>query len=368
MHVDPIKRTTFCRHLCLATEAVQACVDSSCAHAASNHWKLWLTICGKLQIYPYLQENVAGFNGIPFLQVFAMRYRLGDIAPRGNAVRARTVEDALRSIAQEMAAVGSPDPRMNTFGKIDFRLTSLWRAWKQEDPPPHRVKPIPLKVLRRLTELALTSGEVPLLAVVDMIIVAFFFLLRPGEYTGTSSNTTSFTLKDTHLFVGRDRIAPALYADPLFDLADFATLEFTTQKNGVRGEVIGLGCTGDYFSPVKALQRRIRHLLENNATPDTLLASYFQAKWFRITPAQITTALRSAVATFDPNALGFNPTDVSARSLRAAGAMALLCAHVDTDIIRLVGRWRSDEMLCYLHVQAPEPVMCDCSKLQAHAG
>jgi hypothetical protein len=36
--------------------------------------------------------------------------------------------------------------------------------------------------------------------------------------------------------------------------------------------------------------------------------------------------------------------------------MALLYAHVDTDIIHLVGWWRSDEMLCYLHVQA-EPVM-----------
>jgi hypothetical protein len=36
--------------------------------------------------------------------------------------------------------------------------------------------------------------------------------------------------------------------------------------------------------------------------------------------------------------------------------MALLCAQVDTDVIRLIGRWRSDEMLCFLHVQA-EPVM-----------
>jgi len=32
--------------------------------------------------------------------------------------------------------------------------------------------------------------------------------------------------------------------------------------------------------------------------------------------------------------------------------MSLLCAKVDTDIIRLVGRWKSDEMLRYLHVQA----------------
>jgi hypothetical protein len=36
--------------------------------------------------------------------------------------------------------------------------------------------------------------------------------------------------------------------------------------------------------------------------------------------------------------------------------MALLCAHVDRDVIRLLGRWRSDQMLRYLHVQA-EPVM-----------
>jgi hypothetical protein len=41
--------------------------------------------------------------------------------------------------------------------------------------------------------------------------------------------------------------------------------------------------------------------------------------------------------------------------------MALLCAHVDSDVIRLLGRWRSDEMLCYLHVQA-EPVMRDFSR------
>jgi hypothetical protein len=53
---------------------------------------------------------------------------------------------------------------------------------------------------------------------------------------------------------------------------------------------------------------------------------------------------------------GFLPKDISARSLRAAGATALLCAQVDTNIIRLIGRWRLDEMLRYLHVQA-EPVM-----------
>jgi hypothetical protein len=36
--------------------------------------------------------------------------------------------------------------------------------------------------------------------------------------------------------------------------------------------------------------------------------------------------------------------------------MALLCANVDPNTIRMLGRWRSDEMLHYLHLQA-QPLM-----------
>jgi hypothetical protein len=49
--------------------------------------------------------------------------------------------------------------------------------------------------------------------------------------------------------------------------------------------------------------------------------------------------------------------------------MALLCGGVDTDIIRLIGRWRSDEMLVryLLHAQA-EPVMRRHSTLMLLGG
>jgi hypothetical protein len=36
--------------------------------------------------------------------------------------------------------------------------------------------------------------------------------------------------------------------------------------------------------------------------------------------------------------------------------MALLCDQVDRSIIQLLGRWKSDAMLRYLHIQA-EPLM-----------
>ena len=47
--------------------------------------------------------------------------------------------------------------------------------------------------------------------------------------------------------------------------------------------------------------------------------------------------------------------------------MALLCAGVDRDRIRLVGQWRSDEFFRYLHVQA-QPVMTGLSAAMIRGG
>ena len=54
--------------------------------------------------------------------------------------------------------------------------------------------------------------------------------------------------------------------------------------------------------------------------------------------------------------------DISAHCLGALGAMALL-----TDIIQLVGRCQSDEMLRYLHLQAA-PLMQDYAHKMLIAG
>jgi hypothetical protein len=150
--------------------------------------------------------------------------------------------------------------------------------------------------------------------------------------------------------------------------ATFVTLTFTTQKNGVRGEVIGLGRSGHpHLCPVISLCNRVLHARTHNADPTAPLAAYYSApRWHYVTSGNITTVLQLAVTFLGPT-LGFVASDVSARSLRASGAMALLSAKIDTDLIRLVGRWRSDEMLRYLHVQA-EPTMRNFASLMLQHG
>ena len=120
----------------------------------------------------------------------------------------------------------------------------------------------------------------------------------------------------------------------------------------MKSEVVGQGPSGDpLLCPRDALARRIIHLHKHNADKTQPITSFMTPKgsWKHVTPTMITKVIKGAVSLSGEN-LGFLPKDVSARSLQSDGAMALLCSGIDTDINQLIGRWRSDEMLRYLHL------------------
>jgi hypothetical protein len=50
--------------------------------------------------------------------------------------------------------------------------------------------------------------------------------------------------------------------------------------------------------------------------------------------------------------MGVHAREISARSLRAGGAMAMLQGRIDMDSILMMGHWHSDAMMHYLHIQA----------------
>ena len=346
---------SFRRDLVLAQQIVAQGVHRSRAASSDTHWSTWVQFCTDLRVDPTLADVP---DPVPVLQVFALRYRTGTCSPSKLPVRSRTVEDALRSVGQTFACLGSPDPRLSSPGHVDHRLKRMLQAFHKHDPPPHRVKPIPLPIIRHIAATAHASADAALQATADMIILAFFFLLRPGEYTNSTVDAQPFRFCDVALFVGNSKLDPASTTPTALLGATFVTLEFTTQKNGVRGEVIGLGRSGDPICcPVLAAARRLRHLQQHSAPPTTPLASYCSRPptFAAVAPADVTASLRLA-SNLLGRQYGFTPNDVSARSLRAAGATALLCADVDPNIIQLLGRWRSDEMLRYLHLQA-EPLM-----------
>jgi len=182
--------------------------------------------------------------------------------------------------------------------------------------------------------IAAASDDAEIAATAHMIALDFFFLLCPGEYCISSGATDAdpFLMQDTALFQGERKFFYNTCTDSEPLAATFGTLEFTTQKNSIHGEVVGLAPSGDLLlSSCRALAQRIIYLRRNNGPLTTPLAHYYSNNNLcSITSAKITAALRASV-TYLGTGLGFLRWDMSAHSLRVAGANALLFSQVNTD-------------------------------------
>ena len=164
-------------------------------------------------------------------------------------------------------------------------------------------------------------------------------------------------------FYQDDKPVP-IQSSELLPAADFLTLTFDTQKNGVKGERIGHGrSTSTTLCPILAVAHRVAHLNLHKAKPDQPLCSYYhtESKTYQYLASQDIMQALCASALHHPR-FCVNPASVECRSLRTKGAMALFSRGVDTLLIKLVGRWRSDAMLRYLHVQS-RPIMSGLSDL-----
>ena len=129
--MDPTSAANFHSDLCAVQQTVNRGICASGDRATAAHWDQWCTFCSSLAIDPLLY-NIK--DPIALLQVFALWYCKGIIAPSGRMVRGRTVEGAVRAIGQTIASVGAPDPRLTSSNRMDFRLTRMWTAFKRDDP------------------------------------------------------------------------------------------------------------------------------------------------------------------------------------------------------------------------------------------
>jgi hypothetical protein len=94
-------------------------------------------------------------------------------------------------------------------------------------------------------------------AITDMISIAFFFLLRPGEYTITTTDDAFFRMQDVSLYVGARCLDTMLSSHAELQAATSVAYTFTTQKNGKCGEKMIHSRSGNVLCcPVCASIRR----------------------------------------------------------------------------------------------------------------
>ena len=240
-------------------------------------------------------------------------------------------------------------------------------GWRKEDPPTEKKLPVEADVPEYLADMGRNAFATPLQqAVGDLSLVAFYYLLRIGEYTGKPSRnetkqTEQFKLRDVTFFKrdkrGKLRQLPRNAPAHLIMSADSATLKLDNQKNGWRGVCIHQHVNGDcYLCPVRALGRRVLHIRENGGTDDTFLSAFWEkgTQGF-VTHVHISQSLKLAAAALDyPSRKGLPIERIDTHSLRIGGANALsLSGYSDRQIMKM-GRWRSATFLEYIRESLDE--------------
>jgi len=154
---------------------------------------------------PILQDTSFSVR-VCLLKGFAGRVRTGYYG-RGKQVQAGSVSSAITAVGQAIALATNTNPtKIVGSDKLLPRLQQMLDGFRKADPPTTKQLPVEADV----PEFLVTLGREPEAreldrAIGDLTMIAFYYLLRIGEYTtkGTRNNTKQieeFKLGDITFF------------------------------------------------------------------------------------------------------------------------------------------------------------------------
>jgi hypothetical protein len=316
----------------------------------AKYWTAWTAHCA---LYGAPSDPRTTTPDTDKLLTFAVAVREGQYG-RGAQVKVQSVEKALRHVAQKLVLDGHPDPRKASPAQqsLDLPISRLLKSFGDRDPPAEPKLAIPISTITAISKNYRWNPQLD--AVADLITIAFFYLLRVGEYTSpaTSREKRTIPLRLCDIRLWRNGIV-LQHSSGLKNLltADSATICIANTKNGSKGVVVHHDAIGGPICPVAALARRVANISLGPLT-GTLDTVYNGSRAIsKVTDRDIGIAVRWG-AIYDGLLLrGYTLNRISSHSLRAGGAMALkLCGASDSTIMR-VGRWTSLTYLTYIHTQ-----------------
>lgn len=251
--------------------------------------------------------------------------------------------------------------KMKGTDKLLHPLGVMLSGFKTWDKPVQKKLPVEVDLVELICNLGqLDSASVKDAVVGDWCLIAFYYLLRVGEYTEKNireqtKQTVEFRMKDVTFFEkdqrGRIRQMPRNATEERILQAVGATLRLTNQKNGWKNVcVFHFTNEEEVLCPVRALGRRYVHIRGNAANDEEKLSAYWvNGVRFTLKDRQVSEALKLAGTTLDYPSRGIPIDLIDTHSLRAGGAMALhLNGYSDREIMKM-GRWRGETFKEYIH-------------------
>jgi hypothetical protein len=324
-----------------AQKAINFGVVGSTTNKRIRFWKAWTHF---ISIYfPNYDKKLSTMSQpekIDVLVCFAQLVQSGGVSRGKQHVCAQTVQVSLWAITACFELDGEQSPVVKSQGKYHRKNGQLIEGYRRNDPPPKFKLAAPLTVpaFMHTYSRSRTSKQK---GVGDMALIAFYFLLRVGEYTSTAKTTKkltqAFRIQDVTLWDNNMILDHSLPLDALLICCTAATLRISNQKNGKQNQAIHHEATSFNTCPAKALILRIKHITTHTLDSNTIISTYFDSaicpgKLMRAT--DINSTLKAAVTRLDIKKHRFQVAQISSHSLRAGGAMALHLNNIPTHTIR----------------------------------
>ena len=260
-------------------------------------------------------------------------------------------------MAQAFVLEGYPDPR-RTDASSDLALpfTHLLKSFRDRDAAPKPQVALPVHAIALAAAARNDPNASPReIATAHLIVMAFYFLLRVGEYTlppeHRTTRTVQFRICDIRFWQGQTLLPPTSDA-AILAAASSVTLIMDNQKNGQRGDIIHQDAVHADFCPVRSAAARVSAIMAQHM-PLTTPVSFVQPGT-HVHPNHILYAVRRGATLAKLTDSGYTLSRIGAHSLRASGAMALWLSGHGPEAIMKLGRWRTQTFLTYIHAQIAE--------------
>ena len=333
-----------------------------------KYWRNWCKLAEILRVDPELDETKVPYQlKARALTIFGAAVRKGIYGNCKQVVR-DTVSTAISAIGQTITMDGrngKENPVMQQGSKHQFiaPVHRMLQGFANDDPPTTKKLPIGVDIPEFLCDLGCSEHAKPKdLRVGLLIIVAFYYLLRVGEYTSRLRNgqhetkkTINFRVCDVTFFKydenGTLRLLPS-DAKPEERLeADGATLRLMDQKNGWKNVCIHQQSNGKPLkNPVVALAMIVNDIMSfTNDRTEWLSAFQDGGRTQHVIAKDISSALKFAATKLDyPNERIIPIDRIDTHSIRAGGANALSLMGYKEHQIQKMGRWRGKTFKEYI--------------------
>ena len=258
----------------------------------------------------------------------------------------------LTAVGKEISLVHELDPtKVKGTDKFVPRIQEMLEGWAKDDPATMKKLPVEADVPELILKWCLRIGATSLMwAMGDWALIAYYWLLRIGEYTGKrtrnhTKQTVQFKMEDCTFFEEKEKgkivKLPWSAPDEKIMEAESAALKLDNQKNGWKGVCVHHEANGDkFFCPVRALGRRYCHIRRHTSDRKTPLSAYYvNGVEHNLTDEDIRMALKKAAGELNyPQERGIPVERVDTHSLRIGGANAMSLAGYSDRQIQKMGR------------------------------